>query len=327
MMKTIAQHVADGIATLPELKNALQLAVQLEFSTIPPYLCAQWSIKEDPDRVERILHHIVGQEMSHMALAGNLLSALGGVPRVAHRSFIPKYPTDYLPGGIKQKRPLDLRPLSFEQLEVFMQIENPEFSLVEHASSEQPTTIGEFYDEIIVGFTRVKPAIVRHANTVPVVLYRPIRTVDDAVSVVTRIKVEGEGLQDSPHEPNYDGTAYAHYYLFKEAYRQRRLKRSRDGWEFSGEQIVFPDTHDFSKHDRRHPLQRNFRKVLTHLLVELEGCWRGRTQFGVATMFQLHILGQSLVRRGIKPDFRILEPDERDECAGANADERFFDWF
>jgi hypothetical protein len=46
-MKTIAQFVQDGISTLSELQDALQTAVRLEFSTIPPYLCAQWSIKDE----------------------------------------------------------------------------------------------------------------------------------------------------------------------------------------------------------------------------------------------------------------------------------------
>ena len=39
-MKTIAQFVKDRITALPDLQDALQTAMQLEFSTIPPYLCA-----------------------------------------------------------------------------------------------------------------------------------------------------------------------------------------------------------------------------------------------------------------------------------------------
>ena len=40
-MKTIAQFVKDRITALPDMQDALQTAMQLEFSTIPPYLCAQ----------------------------------------------------------------------------------------------------------------------------------------------------------------------------------------------------------------------------------------------------------------------------------------------
>jgi hypothetical protein len=307
-MRTISYYVNNGIKSLQELKEALYLAVQLEFSTIPPYLCAQWSIYEDPDRVEGLLHHIVGQEMNHMALAGNLLSAIGGVPRVARRDFLPKYPLKYLPGGIAQERPVHLRPLSFDQLEVFMQIENPEYSPVAYSASDGPASIGQFYDEIIAGFNRVKPKLSLEANVVPVILYRPVGTIDDAIAVITRIKIEGEGLQDAPEEPNFDGSAYAHYYLFKEVYRQRRLVKTPGGWEFSGSEICFPKVRSFHRSKRRHELQREFRMLITDLLFELEGCWRGDSQFNVSTMFRIHYVGRSLIKLGIRPEFIWLQP-------------------
>src|SRR5262245_41269998 len=141
-MKTIRQFVEAGIPALPDLKEALQLAMQLEFGTIPPYLCAQWSVKEDRDRTEGVLHKVVSQEMYHFALAGNLLSAIGGVPRIANAVFLPKYPLSALPGGIAQKLPIDLKPLTRGQVEVFMQIEYPEFPPVAFAAAERPATIG-----------------------------------------------------------------------------------------------------------------------------------------------------------------------------------------
>ena len=59
--------------------------------------------------------------MNHFALAGNLLSAIGGTPGIAHAEFLPKYPMHELPGGIPQKLPIDLKPLKRRQLAVFMQ--------------------------------------------------------------------------------------------------------------------------------------------------------------------------------------------------------------
>ena len=99
-MKTIAQFVSDRIQSLADLKDALQIAMQLEFSTIPPYLCAQWSIDGDPGGVGDMIEGIVVQEMFHFALAGNMLTAIGGMPDIANASFIPTYPTNVLPGGI-----------------------------------------------------------------------------------------------------------------------------------------------------------------------------------------------------------------------------------
>jgi hypothetical protein len=75
-MKTIAQFVQDGISTPSDLQDALQTAMQLEFATIPPYLCAQWSINSDPSGVGAMIQNIVIQEMSHFALAGNMLTAI-----------------------------------------------------------------------------------------------------------------------------------------------------------------------------------------------------------------------------------------------------------
>jgi hypothetical protein len=309
-MKMISEYVADGISSLKDLKQALYLAAQLEFSTIPPYLCAQWSIVHDPDRVEGLIHHVVGQEMNHMALAGNLLNAIGDVPRVARSGFIPKYPLKYLPGGIKQDKLVKLEPLSFDQLGVFMQIENPEFPPVAYSAGGSPASIGDFYNEIISGFNRVKPRFCRTANSVPVILYRPVTTVEEAIAVVTRIKVEGEGLQDSPDEPTYDGSSHAHYYLFKEIYRQRRLVKTQAGWRFSGSKICFPEVSKFQKDDHGHHLQIEFRRALTSLLVNLEMSWKGLDEFDVSGMFRIHKLGKALVLLGIRPEFTWLRPNK-----------------
>lgn len=156
-MKSIAQHVAEGIHTLSDLQDALQTAMQLEFSTIPPYLCAQWSIDTDPSGITSMIENVVIQEMNHFALAGNMLAAIGGKPAVSNAAFIPQYPTHTLPGGIRLKHEVALRPLSPLQLAVFMEIEKPEFRPVGLALTSQPATIGAFYDTIAAGFNTVQP--------------------------------------------------------------------------------------------------------------------------------------------------------------------------
>jgi ferritin-like protein len=134
-MKTIAQFVKDRITSLLDLQDALQTAMQLEFSTIPPYLCAQWSIHTDPGGVTDMIESIVVQEMDHFALAGNMLTAIGGLPNIANATFIPNYPTNVLPGGIPQNLAVDLKPLTPDQVQVFMQIEYPEFPPVALAAT------------------------------------------------------------------------------------------------------------------------------------------------------------------------------------------------
>ncbi|KSV76020.1 hypothetical protein N185_16360 [Sinorhizobium sp. GW3] len=304
-MKTLHEFTRNGIDTVGDLRDALRLAMQLEFATIPPYLSAKWSIKSDPDRVEGVLHHIVSQEMNHLALAGNVLTAIGGKPRIARKGFLPKYPLNELPGGVQQKLPIALKPLSFDQLAVFMQIEYPEFPpLAAVPSALGPATIGEFYDAIIIAFERIRPKILKNANHVPVILAAPILTVDDATSALVRIKTEGEGLQDSPNQPTSEGSALAHYYLFKEIYRQRKLVETPDGWAFSGAQTTFPEVYEFTKKKKHALLRLRFRKAVTQLLIELEECWSDGRALNVATMFKIDGLGRELVRLGVCPEFK-----------------------
>jgi Ferritin-like len=195
-MKTIAQFVNDRIASLPDLKDALQTAMQLEFSTIPPYLGAQWSINADPSGVADMIGNIVVQEMYHFALAGNMLTAIGGVPSIANAAFIPRYPTNVLPGRMPQKLAVDLKPLTPDQAQVFMQIEYPEFPPV--ALAAEPATIGAFYDSIAEGFTTVHPTINPNAFAVNSGETTPIKSIADALAAISLIKGEGEGTPGSP---------------------------------------------------------------------------------------------------------------------------------
>src|SRR4051812_25644346 len=64
------------------LMDSLQNAIALEFSTIPPYLCAWWSIKDDSDPVAISLKTIWKEEMRHTGLACNLLAGIGGRPNL-----------------------------------------------------------------------------------------------------------------------------------------------------------------------------------------------------------------------------------------------------
>jgi hypothetical protein len=70
--RTIRETVEAGVNDLAELQGSLLTAIQLEFSTIPPYLCAQWSINSDPSDVAGKIQGVVVQEMLHFGLACNM---------------------------------------------------------------------------------------------------------------------------------------------------------------------------------------------------------------------------------------------------------------
>lgn len=301
-MRTIATFVSSGIRDIGDLQTALDLAMRLEFATIPPYLCAQWSIRDDPNRVAGLLHLVVGQEMQHLALVGNLLTAVGGRPVLTAPDFLVRYPTLTLPGEIVLSAPLALRPLDTAQLAVFMDIEKPEFPPVDLLRA-RATTIGAFYDTIIAGLQAVNPPIDPDAPRFQLNAYPSIRTVDDAVAVIQAVKQEGEGLETSPEQPITERNAYAHYYLFKEVFIGRRLVLVDGKWSFTGDTITRPDV--FAFHDETAPSTENlrFRALLARLLLELEQCWTASRPFEVTTMFELALSGRSLIRRGITPQF------------------------
>ena len=311
-MKTIAQHVQDGISTPSDLQDALQTAMQLEFATIPPYLCAQWSINSDPSGVAGMIQNIVIQEMVHFALAGNMLSAIKGTPNIANAGFVPSYPTNALPGGVPQKLAVDLQPLSLDQLQVFMQIENPEFPPIAVTAGPPPATIGAFYDTIFKGFAVVNPTIDPNAKFIDfsAIISPPpqtvqIKTITDAQNAITTIKTEGEGTQGSPDEPPSDGSTFAHYYAFKQIFIGKTLVQTNGKWGFTGAAIQFPTVFSFSQSAVRADPSAAFNQTLSNLLQQLQACWTTGASFfdTLGTMSTLQSQGKQLIQQKIRPEF------------------------
>ncbi|WP_218511871.1 ferritin-like protein [Variovorax sp. dw_308] len=316
-MKTISAFVSEGIATVPELRDALQLAMQLEFSTIPPYLCAQWSIDTGADAggIAGMIGRIVIQEMYHVALAGNMLSAIGGVPAIANADFIPAYPTNSLPGGIPQALAVDLKPLSNQpqdqsQLDVFLQIEKPEFPPVALLVAVAPSTIGAFYTTLSQAFGTVQNIPFNsNANFVVSGEAVAIRNLGDAQSAIARIKQEGEGLAGDPDEPQGVGTPFAHYYTFKEILKGRRLKKTNGAWSFDGDAIAYPaHIYDFAPSNTVPNPSLTFNRLLATLLTQLQACWTNGAPFDTGAMDDLRTEGTSLIQRGIRPQFVWADP-------------------
>ena len=306
-MKTIAQFVKDRITILSDLQDALQTAMQLEFSTIPPYLCAQWSINSDPSDVADMIEGIVVQEMYHFALAGNMLTAIGGVPNIANAAFIPSYPTNVLPGGIPQKLAVDLQPLTPEQAQVFMQIEYPEFPPVALAAA--PATIGAFYDTIADGFTTVSPTINPNAFAVNSGEATPIKSIADALAAISLIKGEGEGTSGSPDQPPTGNTTFAHYYVFKEIFTQKTLVQNAAGnWSFMGAAIQFPTTFNFQQSTVTPSPSLAFNQAVSQLLIGLQACWTSGAKPNIGAMFDLQTLGVGLIKQGVRPEFTWATP-------------------
>jgi hypothetical protein len=112
--------------TVEDLRVLVQLAIELEHSTIPAYLYALFSIKPGAnEEVAAILRSIVVEEMMHMALACNILNAIGGAPVIDRPGFVPSYPSA-LPASLGPGLVVSTRRCTIEHIrDVFMAIEEP----------------------------------------------------------------------------------------------------------------------------------------------------------------------------------------------------------
>lgn len=235
-----------------DLHDALQKAVQLEHSTIPPYLVAAYSLKDGPNsQIKSFLIAIAKDEMLHMAILANILLAIGGMPRFDTEDFIPKYP-GMLPMGVGQGLTVGLRKFSKELVQdVFMQIEAPEnpldFPVITESGGPTFATIGQFYGALKAALQRIgdaafvgdpKKQVIADANFPSQKLY-VITDVATATKALDWIIEEGEGTPTSPLDQEADA---AHYYRFAEIFHGRALVKGaqyRDGYAYAGEAIPF----------------------------------------------------------------------------------------
>ncbi|MDX3800647.1 ferritin-like protein [Streptomyces sp. AK04-3B] len=236
------------------LQDALQLAIMLELATIPPYLCGLWSIK-DPER-DKAVHDailaIVMDEMSHLGLACNMLTTIGGSPRIAHPDLVPKYPGP-LPGGVRPQLSVFLSGLTHTSLDMYCKIERPEDPVAEF--EEPSTSIGAFYRAVRQAFKQNPDLIKGHRQVeremesahglgnslVP--LSTP-KAVDDAIQVIME---QGEGSHSSPKNRYFGREGeLAHYYEFRQILRGKKLVEvptAPEGWDYQGDPIAMPEAH------------------------------------------------------------------------------------
>src|SRR5262245_14725594 len=179
------------------LRDSLQAAIELEFATLPPYLCAEWSVKNGLDPVSRSIHEIVREEMLHLGLACNMLTAIGGTPKVNTAETIPVYPGP-LPGGVHPGLNVSLRGLSTEAARVFMEIEFPEHGPVALLAAEEFPTIGAFYTAIQTAFETLQPTLSEDKQLEGPLGLSKIRSLNDVRFAIQIIKRLGEGSQASP---------------------------------------------------------------------------------------------------------------------------------
>ncbi|MFJ9441220.1 ferritin-like protein [Kitasatospora sp. NPDC101235] len=234
------------------LRDALQRAIVLELSTIPPYAAALWSVKDDQDEVAKSIREIVFDEMSHFGLMCNMLTSIGGTPHVTGGAVVPQYP-GALPGGVRPELEVYLSGLSRDSAFLFSEIEKPDNPI---ALAETYTSIGAFYTRIaevfpafahlLTGQRQIEfPMAGQHGAGNDIV---PMNTIGDVLQAIEIIKAQGEGTDASPENP-FPGKPgeLAHYYRFREIHHGRKLIQVSDSahpkWDFQGDPIPLPDCH------------------------------------------------------------------------------------
>ena len=162
------------ITTLESLREHLQWAIELEHFTLPPYLCALYSLDtvRNPEASE-VVASVLVEEMLHMTLAANLLNAVGGHPRLDSPRMLPGYPRCLPHGDCSFEVPL--LPFGPEALDVFLKIEHPA-SPGAPPESDAYETIGQFYDAIRGGLS----ALCASLGEAPVFCGDPARQISDA---------------------------------------------------------------------------------------------------------------------------------------------------
>ncbi|CCE98521.1 hypothetical protein SFHH103_04030 (plasmid) [Sinorhizobium fredii HH103] len=227
------------------LKDALQIAIQLELATIPPYLTAYWTIKDSTHDAKRSIKEIWREEMAHFGLACNLLVAIGGTPLLTDPAVIPKYPGP-LPGGVRPGLIVPLRKLDKAQAKVFMEIEYPQDGpLALAAPTETFDSIGEFYAAILETFQELNPTLTLDRQLSSLGLFK-IGTIAMVQEAIELINLQGEGSNVTPEDGPGD---LAHYYRFGEIHNEKRFTQdpATGKWRYDpSAPVLLPDVWDMA---------------------------------------------------------------------------------
>jgi len=339
------------ITSLDSLRQHLQWALELEHSTIPPYLCALYSIEpgRNLEAVE-VMSSIVVEEMLHLTLAANLLNAVGGRPLLDMPQMLPGYPRS-LPHSDRSFE-ISLFRFGPEAIETFLKIEQPS-SASGPPEGDNYETIGQFYQSIERGLRELSTTL-GEAN---VFCGEPTRQVTDqhfysgggriiavdslatALAALEEIVEQGEG---AGHAQVWDGDSdvfhpdrdqVAHYYRFRELQLGRRYRRGdtpRSGptggpisidWSAVRPMRSNPRSADHVMGSPIRFAQEQFNHSYCALLQRLEEALNGAPQIlraAIAAMYTLKAPAQALMQMPVEdglatagPTFEYVAPDRR----------------
>lgn len=253
----------DLASRLDNLHALLKVAMKVELTTIPPYLHAMFSIEDVGDGTSNrepreAIRSVLVEEMLHLTLAANILSAVGGRASLDEAMWVPSYPCQLFAkeavgltlAGEKitsaHKLEIHLRAFSPEQVAVFEEIECQHTRQPTEDGSVVIASIGQFYellgeeledmvrsfgeDAVFCGDPshQVGPEYYYAAGGHLITIdpkNEPLRQARDAIALITE---EGEGaghgktISDGQAVPGEPGEDIAHVFKFREILAGRR---------------------------------------------------------------------------------------------------------
>ncbi|MEU9336605.1 ferritin-like protein [Streptomyces sp. NPDC048290] len=341
---------ATGIATLDDLRTHLQWAIEVEHSTLPPYLTALYSL--DPARnadAAQLVGGVFVEEMLHLALVANLLNAVGGHPRLDAPHLLAPHPRT-MPHADRSIE-LALLPFGQEALGMFLRLEQPARP-GDPAEGDHYTTIGQFYDAIEKGLLHLCTELgedqvftgdpSRQVTGGPFAHtaghLSPVTDLSSALVALAEIVEQGEGaaradVWDGDVDLFHPETkAVSHYYRFQELARGRRYQPG-DTPESgpTGEAVTVdpagirplrpnPRLEDHPEGSPIRTAQEEFNKTYCTMLHQLEQTFNGHPAMlgmSVGTMYAIKGQAQSLMALqdddglAVGPTFDYVAPEDR----------------
>lgn len=233
------------VKDIAHLKEMLLTALKLELSTIPPYLCALYTIKDGSNhQAAGLIRSVVVEEMLHMVLVANILNAITDHKKLPKgeklfdvKKIIASYPTA-LPGNIIPEVPkgnppfkVSLRKFSIEAIDDFCTIERPSNPNKSH-NADAFDGIGQFYQAIRFGLKRLNestPGGIFKGNEDWQIKSEhyygsggkiiPVKNYADAEEAIGEIVGQGEGIDETIMAEDVmfgQGIEYAHFFKFRE---------------------------------------------------------------------------------------------------------------
>ena len=290
---------------LKTLHLHFQWALEVEHSTIPPYLCALYSIKDGHNAESlQIIKSVVIEEMLHMTLVSNVLNAIGGHPSCSYKEFVPEYPTPlphsdgsfivnlekFSPPAINTFRRIEL-PEKHEELGISFDVTIPKYN-----------TIGEFYHFLMLELVEVAEmgdiftGPYSHQVT-PEHYYGaggeaiPVTDLSSALEALQEIVGQGEGIDGSimdGDEAFGQIDELAHYFRFDEIAKGRRYTANdspksgptgaplKVAWNQAYPMQTNPKMKDYPEGSEIHTKMLEFNKIYMKLLRKIDVAFNGQ---------------------------------------------------